>query len=263
MSFRVVIPARYASSRLPGKPLAQVAGQPMIRHVYERARASAAEQVVIATDDERVAEVAEGFGAEVCMTSSRLRSGTDRLEAVVRELAWPEETIVVNLQGDEPLMPPAVIDQVAANLAADPGASVATLCEPIDSDEQFRDPNLVKVVADAAGRALYFSRAPIPWPREAYASGSGVMPARLGARRHIGLYAYRAGLLRRFVTWPESPLEHFESLEQLRVLWQGEAIHLAEVCQPVPGGVDTEADLARVRAALGDTGDGGDGSTER
>ncbi|WP_027330950.1 3-deoxy-manno-octulosonate cytidylyltransferase [Marinimicrobium agarilyticum] len=247
MSFHVIIPARYASSRLPAKPLRDIAGKPMIQHVYERACESGAESVTIATDDARIQTAAEAFGARVCMTSDQHQSGTDRLQEVVAQLKLADEAIVVNVQGDEPLIPAAVIDQVAANLAADGKASVATLCEPIESVEDFCNPNIVKVVMDTDGRALYFSRAPIPYPRDAFAGEGRALPEGLSARRHIGIYAYRVGLLHRFVSWPQAPLERFESLEQLRVMWQGETIHVAEACEAVPGGVDTEADLERVR----------------
>lgn len=251
MSFYVVIPARYASSRLPAKPLKDIAGKPMIQHVYERACESAATQVIIATDDERIEQAARAFGATVCMTSPDHQSGTDRLQEVVSQLGLPDDAIVVNVQGDEPLIPPEVINQVAQNLAGDGSASVATLCEPIESVEDFCNPNIVKVVMDAHGRALYFSRAPIPYPRDAFAGEGRALPEDFVARRHIGIYAYRVGLLHRFVTWDQAPLERFESLEQLRVMWQGESIHVAEACRPVPGGVDTEPDLARVRRLLG------------
>ncbi|MAN53041.1 MULTISPECIES: 3-deoxy-manno-octulosonate cytidylyltransferase [unclassified Marinimicrobium] len=251
MSFYVVIPARYASSRLPAKPLKDIAGKPMIQHVYERARESAATQVIIATDDERIEQAARAFGATVCMTSADHQSGTDRLQEVVSQLGLPDDAIVVNVQGDEPLIPPAVINQVAQNLAGDSSASVATLCEPIELVEDFCNPNIVKVVMDAHGRALYFSRAPIPYPRDAFAGEGRALPEDFVARRHIGIYAYRVGLLHRFVTWDQAPLERFESLEQLRVMWQGESIHVAEACRPVPGGVDTELDLDRVRRLLG------------
>lgn len=250
MSFYVVIPARYASSRLPGKPLADIAGKPMIQWVYERACESEAAQVIIATDDQRIEEAAKNFGAQVCMTAQNHQSGTDRLQEVARQMNWPDEASVVNVQGDEPLIPPGVINQVARNLAEDTQASVATLGEPIESVADFRNPNIVKVVSSAQGRALYFSRAPIPWPRDGFAANPDQLPPGLPAQRHIGLYAYRVGLLHRFVTWPQAPLEHFESLEQLRILWQGEQIHLAEACAPVPGGVDTPEDLERVRQWL-------------
>lgn len=251
MSFYVVIPARYASTRLPAKPLKEIAGKPMIQHVYERACASAAAAVIIATDDARIEAAALGFGARVCMTSPSHPSGTDRLQEVAKRLGFKASDILVNVQGDEPLIPPAVIDQVAENLAIRPEFSVATLSEPIHSLADFRNPNVVKVVADAAGRALYFSRAPIPWPRDHFAADKiETLPAGLPCQRHIGIYAYRVELLDRFVTWPPVPLEKTESLEQLRVLWQGAGIHVANACAPVPGGVDTPEDLLRVQALL-------------
>lgn len=251
MSFYVVIPARYASSRLPGKPLEHIAGKPMIQHVYERASESRAEAVIIATDDPRIQVAAESFGARVCMTSAQHQSGTDRLQEVAAALGLPEDAIVVNVQGDEPLIPAKVINQVADNLSQDDQASIATLCEPIESLKDFKDPNIVKVVTDHCGHALYFSRAPIPWPRDAFAQASAQEQEpslkNIPARRHIGIYAYRVGLLHRFVGWPQAPLEQLESLEQLRALWQGDQIHVAEACAPVPGGVDTPEDLERVR----------------
>jgi 3-deoxy-manno-octulosonate cytidylyltransferase (CMP-KDO synthetase) len=251
MSFYVVIPARYASTRLPAKPLKEIAGKPMIQHVYERARASDAREVIIATDDTRIEAAAKAFGARVCMTSPTHNSGTDRLQEVTQQLALQATDIVVNVQGDEPLIPPAVINQVAKNLAAAANASVATLSEPIHSLQDFRNPNIVKVVADKAGRALYFSRASIPWPRDHFAAVEiNSLPAQFPCQRHIGIYAYRVALLDRFITWPQAPLEQIESLEQLRVLWNGENIHVAEACAAVPGGVDTEADLQRVKQLL-------------
>lgn len=252
MSFYVVIPARYASTRLPAKPLKDIGGKPMIQHVYERACESAAREVIVATDDARIEAVVKSFGARVCMTSPAHTSGTDRLQEVTQQLRLAATDIVVNVQGDEPLIPAAVINQVANNLAAMPEASVATLSEPIHSLADFRNPNIVKVVADHQGRALYFSRAPIPWPRDYFAAGEVVdMPEAFPCQRHIGIYAYRVALLDRFVTWPQAPLEAIESLEQLRVMWNGELIHIAEACAAVPGGVDTEADLERVRRLLG------------
>ena len=251
MSFYIVIPARYASTRLPAKPLKEIAGKPMIQHVYERARESAAAQVIIATDDARIEAAAKAFGARVCMTSAAHNSGTDRLQEVAAQLGLKPDDIVVNVQGDEPLIPPAVINQVAANLAENNYASVATLSEPIHSLDDFRNPNIVKVVADQTGKALYFSRAPIPWPRDHFArSDVNSLPDNFPAQRHIGIYAYRVALLDRFITWPQARLEQIESLEQLRVLANGEAIHIAEACAAVPGGVDTEADLLRVKAIL-------------
>src|SRR5210317_2186975 len=177
MSFTVVIPARYGSTRLPGKPLLDIPGKPMVQWVWEQASRSAASSLVIATDDTRIREVAEGFGAQVCMTAAQHPSGTDRLQQVAREMAWDDEQIVVNVQGDEPLIPPAVIDQVAANLATRPQAGMATLCEPLETLEELLNPNAVKVVADREGMALYFSRAPIPWPRDAFAQTRDAMPS--------------------------------------------------------------------------------------
>ncbi|MDQ2075609.1 3-deoxy-manno-octulosonate cytidylyltransferase [Marinimicrobium sp. ABcell2] len=253
MSFYVVIPARYASTRLPGKPLREIGGKPMVQHVYERALQSGAEKVIIATDDPRIEAAAHAFGAPVCMTSANHQSGTDRLQEVAQKMGLEPDAIVVNVQGDEPLIPPSVIDQVATNLAAHTDASVATLYEPINRLEDFRNPNVVKAVLDHNGMALYFSRAPVPWPRDLFASEDVTsLPTDFPARRHIGIYAYRASLLDRFVTWPQAPLEQIEALEQLRVLAQGERIHLAAACAEVPGGVDTEADLQRVRYLIED-----------
>jgi 3-deoxy-manno-octulosonate cytidylyltransferase (CMP-KDO synthetase) len=263
MNFYVVIPARYASSRLPGKPLKDIAGKPMIQHVYESAVCSAAARVIVATDDERVASAVKAFGGEVCMTSPQHSSGTDRLQEVAQLLQFTDEDIVVNVQGDEPLIPPEVIDQVAENLARSPQASVATLSEPIASWQDFFDPNLVKVVTDHASLALYFSRAPMPWARDELSQIAGAhevqklasdkLPEKLNAQRHIGIYAYRVALLNRFVTWPAAPLEEIEKLEQLRVLYQGEAIHVAEAVCEVPGGIDTPADLERINLLLART----------
>ncbi|AOS97862.1 3-deoxy-manno-octulosonate cytidylyltransferase [Microbulbifer aggregans] len=250
VSFDVVIPARFGSSRLPGKPLADIAGKPMIQHVYERAGESSAERVVVATDDMRVAEAVQAFGGEVCMTSADHASGTDRLQEVAANLGLAEDRIIVNVQGDEPLIPAAVIEQVAGNLARNVAAGVATLAEPIQTLEDFQNPNIVKVVASETGLARYFSRAPIPWPRDAFAIERQELPEGLNARRHIGIYGYRVALLNRFVGWPMAPLERFECLEQLRFLYHDEQIHVADACEVVPGGVDTEADLERMRRLL-------------
>ena len=250
MTFTVVIPARFASTRLPGKPLLDIAGQPMVRHVWERACRSGAARVVIATDDERIRSVAESFGAEVCMTAATHPSGTDRLQEAVRGLGLADDAIVVNVQGDEPLIPPAVIDQVAANLAREPDCGIATLCEPLDTVEPFLDPNIVKLVRDDRMRAIYFSRAPIPWPRDDFASDRGRLPEGFRPLRHIGIYAYRVSFLHRFVGWPLGILEARECLEQLRALEHGVGIHAAQACAAIPGGVDTAADLARVNALL-------------
>lgn len=246
MEFYVVIPARYASSRLPAKPLADIAGRPMIQWVYERALQSQAKKVIIATDDARIEQAVKSFGAEVCLTRTDHQSGTDRLQEVAEKYGLSPDAIVVNVQGDEPLIPPAVIDQVAANLARAKEASVATLCEPITSIEDFMNPNIVKTLANEQGMAVYFSRAPIPWPRDAFAKEPKQLPADFKGRRHIGIYAYRVALLNRFVGWDMAPIEAAESLEQLRVLWHDEKIHLDEAVADVPGGVDTQEDLQRV-----------------
>ena len=247
MSFTVVIPARYASSRLPAKALADIAGKPMVQHVCERAGESNAARVVVATDDQRIADVVTAFGGDVLMTAAEHPSGTDRIEEVTRLLDLAEDELVVNVQGDEPLIPAAVINQVADNLAARPTAGIATLCEPIASADDLNNPNIVKVVTDQQGMALYFSRAAIPWDRDGRQAG-GVSSAALGiSRRHLGIYAYRVSLLRQFVSWPPSALEQMESLEQLRALAQGAAIHVADAVATVPPGVDTQDDLDVVR----------------
>jgi 3-deoxy-manno-octulosonate cytidylyltransferase (CMP-KDO synthetase) len=251
MSFTVVIPARYGSTRLPGKPLLDIAGKPMIRRVWEQACKSGADQVVIATDDERILQVAAAFGAQVCMTSAEHPSGTDRLQQVAAELEFESSHIVVNVQGDEPLLPPAVIDQVARNLEQHTAAGISTLCEPITDLEELRNPNAVKVVRDENGLALYFSRAPIPWPREHFSAAAQLMPPVGKWYRHIGIYAYRTAFLHQFVGWPPAPLEELEQLEQLRALYRGVRIHVAQADERVPAGVDTEQDLEAVRAHFG------------
>ncbi len=253
MSFLVIVPARYASSRLPGKPLADLAGKPMVTRVVERCAQSGAREALVATDDERVRD-AVGEAARVVMTRADHPSGTDRLQEVANQLGLADDDIVVNVQGDEPLIPPAVIDQVAENLALHPDCQMATLCEPIENGEDLFNPNVCKVVFDVNGRALYFSRAPIPWHRDRFAGGdvNGADVDLSGGRwwRHIGIYAYRVGFLHRFVSWPPAPLEQLESLEQLRALANGAPVHVAPAREPVPGGVDTEADLARMRRYL-------------
>jgi 3-deoxy-manno-octulosonate cytidylyltransferase (CMP-KDO synthetase) len=252
MSFLVIIPARFGSTRLPGKPLLDIAGKPMIQWVWERAGASAASRVVVATDDARVAAAVEGFGGEVCMTRASHESGTDRLQEVAAQLGLDDEQIVVNVQGDEPLIPPAVINQVAANLAGSQRAQIATLAKRIREREDVFNPNVVKVVVDNTLHALYFSRAPIPWDRESWNGSAADAAAPLGGvwARHIGIYAYRVGFLHRFVTWPVGLLERLEKLEQLRAMEQGVAIHVDESCEEIPAGVDTAEDLERVRGLL-------------
>lgn len=249
MEFKVVIPARYGSSRLPGKPLLEIAGKPLIEHVYRRALMSQANEVVIATDDEAIAQIGRDLGASVQLTSQEHPSGSDRIAEVIATRRWPPETLIVNLQGDEPCMPTPLIDQVAGDLASRAGIGMATLAYPIGDWDALNDPNIVKVVADRDGMALYFSRAPIPWPRDRGARTldlTGAVPC----LRHIGLYAYRAEFLRHYVGWAPAPLELTESLEQLRVLWQGQDIHVGiATIEPGPG-VDTPADLERAEAWL-------------
>jgi 3-deoxy-manno-octulosonate cytidylyltransferase (CMP-KDO synthetase) len=240
MAFVVVIPARFASSRLPGKPLADINGKPMIQWVWQQAIQSGAAEVVIATDDERVAKVATDFGAKVVMTKTSHQSGTERLAEVVDILKLAKDTVVVNVQGDEPFIPPAIIRQVAENLSGQHKARMATLSVPVSAIAEVQNPNVVKVVTDKDGYALYFSRSVMPFDRDgAYAGKTAQI-----YRRHIGIYAYRAGFIQDYVSWPVSELEQIECLEQLRVLWQGEAIHVAEAEQVPPVGVDTPADLA-------------------
>ncbi|MHB1950936.1 MAG: 3-deoxy-manno-octulosonate cytidylyltransferase [Acidiferrobacteraceae bacterium] len=245
---KIIIPARYTSSRLPGKVLLDVAGKTLLERVYACAARSGAGDIVIATDDTRVSDAAEGFGAVVCRTSARHTSGTERIAEAIEHLNIPDDEIVINLQGDEPLMPPPLIAKVAQALAADAEAVAATAATRIADRESFLDPDVVKVVCDRRGRALYFSRAPIPWParhRPAAAEpGTGPAP---GALRHIGLYAYRAGFIRRYAGWDPSPIERIEVLEQLRVLWYGAPMVVFETDTPPPPGVDTPDDLERVR----------------
>ena len=251
LRFRVAIPARYASTRLPGKPLRLLAGRPLIEHVYRRALDSGAAEVVIATDDPRIREVAEGFGAAVCMTSPDHPTGTDRLAEVAMQRGWPDQDIVVNVQGDEPRMPPALVRQVALGLEAHPAAGIATACTRIREAAEVFDPNAVKVVRDAQGYALYFSRAPIPWHREAFKVSPEQLrelPEESAWFRHIGLYAYRVAVLRRYPQLTPAPTELAESLEQLRALWHGIRIYVAETAAAPPPGVDTESDLARLAA---------------
>ncbi|TCV97275.1 3-deoxy-manno-octulosonate cytidylyltransferase (CMP-KDO synthetase) [Luteibacter rhizovicinus] len=247
--FVVVIPARYASTRLPGKPLASIAGESMIRRVARRAAQAGAAQVVVAVDDIRVADELRGCGGDVlvCMTGEHHASGSDRIAESADHFGWPDDTIVVNLQGDEPFAPVAGIRAVVSALAAS-DAPMATLATSIDSVEELFDPNVVKVVQAEDGRALYFSRAPVPWPRDAFAATRDRLPEDVGFLRHIGIYAYRAGFLRRFAALPRTPLERIEALEQLRALEHGYAIAVRVSPEPFPPGIDTAADLARAEA---------------
>jgi len=250
MQFTVIIPARYASTRLPGKVLLDICGKPMLQHVYERALESGAAAVYIATDDERIKAAAENFGANVIMTAETHRSGTDRLAEAAVQLACNKDDIIVNVQGDEPLIPANLIEQVAHDLHNHDDASMATLCTPISSIEDVADPNVVKVVFSKAGYALYFSRAPIAWEREHFRVSSFRPSGHHMHYRHIGLYAYRAGFLNRFVDWPVCDIEEMESLEQLRVLWNDERIHISEAAAIPPPGVDTQDELERVRRLI-------------
>ncbi len=250
MTYTVVIPARYASSRLPGKPLLEIAGKPMIQHVWQQACKSAAARVIVATDDARILACCQDFGAEALLTRPEHESGTDRLAEIAVQLGLAADAIVVNVQGDEPLIPPTVINQVAANLAAHPEAAVATLAEPLLDVAALFNPNVVKVLSDAHGLALTFSRAPLPWARDAFAKDREVLPAGVPYRRHIGIYAYRAGFLANFVAWGPCWLESTECLEQLRALWHGQRIHVADALTALAPGVDTPEDLVRVRHLL-------------
>jgi 3-deoxy-manno-octulosonate cytidylyltransferase (CMP-KDO synthetase) len=239
----VVIPARYASTRLPGKPLLDIAGMPMIQHVYLRACESEANSVVIATDDERIRRTAEAFGAQVVMTRSDHQSGTDRIQEVAAIMGLPAQAVVVNVQGDEPLIPPATINQVAANLRKFTDAGISSLFHTLHDAAELLNPNAVKVVTDAQGYALYFSRSPLPWQDTEPVHG----------KRHVGIYAYRVATLNQFVTWPRSLLEVSERLEQLRAMHHGVRIIMDEAAQRVPAGVDTPEDLEAVRQFLTDT----------
>ncbi len=249
-AFRVVVPARFASTRLPGKPLADIAGRPMIVRVWERAIASGAGEVWVATDDEQVASAIVEAGGRALMTRTDHASGTERLAEVVETLGWSDEAIVVNVQGDEPLIDPQLIRAVAGSLAADADAAMATLAHPIDDADALFNPNVVKVVCDARGHALYFSRAPIPWARDAFAASRDAVPAGLPVLRHVGIYAYRAGFLSRYARLDPSPIEAWEALEQLRVLWHGHRIAVRVVDEAPAAGVDTPEDLERVREAF-------------
>lgn len=257
MTFSVIIPARFASTRLPGKPLLDIGGRTMIQRVVARACASSASEVLVATDDARIAAAVRDprrpDAAIAVLTDPDLPSGTDRVAAVAEARGWDDDTVVVNVQGDEPLIDPALIDAVAALLRERPEAAMSTAAHPIGTVDEFTNPNVVKVVLDARQLALYFSRAPIPWWRDGYARGVSALPSSAQAAsgpvplRHIGIYGYRAGFLRRFPGLPQAPAEVGEALEQLRVLWHGHRIAV-HVTDQAPGpGVDTPEDLARVR----------------
>ena len=249
--YKVVIPARYSSSRLPGKPLLDIAGKPMIQHVCERALESGADEVVIATDDSRILQCAQGFGGEAMLTDAGHESGTDRLAEVAAELCWDDETIVVNLQGDEPLIDPSLLSLVAGNLGLHTAAGVTTLATRIDRRNDIFDPNIVKVVCDKDGYAMYFSRAPVPWVRGDFDDGKNVgMPSGIQPLRHLGIYAYRVGALKLLTSLDSCEQERAESLEQLRALWYGIKIHVDVIDQAPGHGVDTVEDLDRVRLLM-------------
>ncbi len=247
--FHVVIPARYAAARLPGKPLLKIGGRPLIQWVWERAQACGAASVIIATDDERIAKAARAFGAECAMTRASHASGTDRVAEVVEQRGFADDEVIVNLQGDEPLIEPQLVADLAAALRERAEFDISTAVAPVGSLEEFLDPNCVKVVRAIDGRALYFSRAPLPWPRE---HSEAARPSSFkGAWRHLGIYAYRMRSLRRFTAASPTPLEQTEKLEQLRALEHGMRIYCLALPQAPPAGVDTPADLERLRAQLG------------
>ena len=250
MSFKIVIPARYASVRLPGKPLLDIAGKPMVVRVAEQAIATDAE-VVIATDDRRIYDAVKSYGHEVVMTRQDHVSGTDRIAEVAQTMAWDDDDIVVNVQGDEPLIAPVLIEEVATNLARHPDAAIATACHLIHDNASMLNPNIVKVVIDRKGYALYFSRAPIPYPRDAFAANQEI-PAGMQVYRHVGIYAYRCSFLNAYSNLQPSPIEQYESLEQLRALWHGYKISLAITTHPPASGVDTAEDLQAVREMFAD-----------
>lgn len=252
MRFKVVIPARHASTRLPGKPLLDIAGKPMVVHVVEQAMASGAEEVVVATDHREILDAVKACGYQAVMTRVDHVSGTDRIAEVANLSGWLADTIVVNVQGDEPLIDPALIREVAQNLAEHPEAAIATACHPIHDRESIFNPNIVKVVTDKAGYAMYFSRAPIPYARDAYADGvrTGSVPEGLDVFRHIGIYAYKASFLQAYTQLTVSPVEQAESLEQLRAMWHGYRISVAITAHAPATGVDTAEDLERVRALV-------------
>lgn len=246
LQFKVVIPARFASTRLPGKPLLDIDGKPMVIRVAEQAAHSGAAQIIIATDHLPILEAAQQHGFSACMTRVDHTSGTDRIAEVAAQYAWPDDTIVVNVQGDEPLIPPSLIQAVARHLHEHPQCAVATACHPIHDEASMRNPNIVKAVLDKLGNALYFSRAPIPWPRDAYATNQP-LPPDVNVLRHIGLYAYRASFLREFGGLAPAPLEQVESLEQLRALYHSYKIGVSITPDAPPAGVDTEQDLQAAR----------------
>lgn len=250
MQFSVIIPARYGSSRFPGKPLVDIQGKPMVQHVYERAREAGASRVIVATDDARIAKTVSDFGGQYCMTGSHHESGTERLAEVVEVEGMLAHELVVNVQGDEPFIPPENIQQVAENLFQHKDAEMATLAVQISDVEEAFNPNVVKVVTDKLGYALYFSRSPIPYDRARFLDADSIDEIGDFYYRHIGIYAYRAGFIKQYVNMAPSGLEQIESLEQLRVLWHGEKIHVDLATKTPPPGVDTPDDLNALKNAI-------------
>ncbi|MBI3902947.1 MAG: 3-deoxy-manno-octulosonate cytidylyltransferase [Nitrosomonadales bacterium] len=246
MDFHVVIPARFASTRLPGKPLLPIAGKPMVVRVAEQAAQSGAQQIWIATDHQPIIAAAHEHGFKACLTHAHHQSGTDRIAEVAEQQRWADDVIVVNVQGDEPLIPPALIRAVAQHLHDHPQCAIATACHPIHDEAAMRNPNIVKAVLDKDGNALYFSRAPIPWPRDVFAKDEA-LPENITVLRHIGIYAYRASFLRAFRRLAPAAIEQIEALEQLRALWHGYKIGVTVTADAPPAGVDTEADLLAAR----------------
>lgn len=249
-SYKIVIPARYGSSRLPGKPLIELAGKPMIQHVYERALATGIQDIVVATDDERIFDVAKAFGANVVMTSVDHENGTERIAEVAAKLGWQGDDVIVNVQGDEPLIPRELIELTAKGLLDNPQAGMASLCTPIRDAAEAFDPNAVKAVLDNNGFAMYFSRAPIPWDRDLYKQGQDQLTQLAPVYRHIGMYGYRVSFLQEYAKMEMTALEQAECLEQLRALCYGVKIHMAVIDQPPGHGVDTQDDVARVEAQI-------------
>lgn len=249
-TFKIVIPARFASSRLPGKPLISLAGKPMIQHVYERALATGVEDIVIATDDERIEQAAKNFGAQVIMTSPKHENGTERIAEVARIKNWSADSVIVNLQGDEPLIPKSLIELTAKGLLENPEAGMSSICTPIHCDADAFNPNVVKVVLNKDNFALYFSRASIPWDRDAYKNNQSHKTEKMPVYRHIGMYGYRVSFLQQYSVMQPCVLESTEALEQLRALWYGVKIHMGVIDQAPGHGVDTLEDAQRVEILL-------------
>ena len=248
--YKIVIPARYGSSRLPGKPLISLCGKPMIQHVWERAGETGMQDIVIATDDQRIYDAAAAFGAEVVMTSAEHENGTERIAEVVRMKGWDDDAVIVNLQGDEPLIPESLIEATAASLINYPQAGMSSVCTPLNHSADAFDPNVVKVVLDREQFAMYFSRASIPWDRDGYKANPDAMTQKMPVYRHIGMYGYRVSFLRQYMEMEACPLENTESLEQLRALWYGVKIHMSVIAEPPGHGIDTPDDVARVESIL-------------